>query len=393
MAHLRFGPRGTMAAACLNFFALGLITAGLGPALPDLAAHTGASLAAVGAVITGMFLGAVATLTVAGLLNDRFGQRPLLFAGALLLMAGLVGIILSPSLPLLLLFGVLTGLGHGCMDLATNLLIAEVFAHRSTAALNLVNVFFAVGAVLGPFIASLTLRWWGSALPALWIGALLFLPQLWLVPRLAAVPRAVPLPGAPAGALGRVLRSPLLWLFALTALVYVGSEAGLGSWNTVYLTRTTPLDTATAALATAGYWLALTTGRIVAAVVGARLTPHAILLLTLGGAVAGGVLLVLGVGHLPLTLAAVLLLGFCYGPIFPTLLAVVTLRFRTATGTAASVIVGLGSAGGALLPALQGLLLDRVSPAAYVTVLAASAGVMLSLYLLQTAVARRTGGQ
>ncbi len=58
-------------------------------------------------------------------------------------------------------------------------------AHRSTAALNLVNVFFAVGAVAGPFVASLTLRWWGSALPALWLGALLFLPQLWLAPRLA----------------------------------------------------------------------------------------------------------------------------------------------------------------------------------------------------------------
>ena len=384
------GPRGTMIASCLNFLALGVITAGLGPALPDLAAHTGVSLAAVGAVLTGLFSGAVATLSIAGLLSDRFGQRPLLFAGAAILMLGTVGIILSPSLPLLVLAAVLAGLGHGFIDLATNLVIAEVFAHRSTAALNLVNVFFAVGAVAGPFVASLTLRWWGSALPALWLGALLFLPQLWLAPRLAGTPRGASGPAPVSRSLvGRLLRSPLLWLFALTGLIYVGGEAGVGSWNTVYLTRTTALDPSTAALLTAGYWLALTLGRVAAAAVGTRFSAQTILAASLTGALAGAGLLLVGVGRLPLTLAGVLLAGFCFGPVFPTLLSVVTLRFREGTGTAASVIVGLGSAGGALIPALDGYLLDRVSPTAFVAVVATGTALLLLLFVAQTLLARR----
>jgi fucose permease len=385
----RLGQRGTMTAASLNFFALGVITAGLGPCLPGLAAHTGTSLAAVGAVVTGMFIGAVAMLTVAGLISDRFGQRPLLFAGTLLMVAGLAGLVLSPSLPLLLLSGVVTGLGHGTMDLGTNILIAEVFADTSTAALNLVNVFFAVGAVTGPFVASLTLRWWGTALPALWLGIVLFLPQLYLVPRLAVVPRVARPADAPAGALAHLLRNPLLWLIALLALVYVGGEAGLGSWNTAYLTRTTPLDTATAALVTSGYWLALTAGRIAAASVGMRFTAPQILLSMLIGAAVGGGLLVLGVGGLPLTILAALVLGFCFGPIFPTLLAVIALRFRANTGTAASVIVGMGSLGGAVLPAIQGYLLDRVSPAAYAAFIAGGVLTLLLLYGIQTLAARR----
>ncbi len=389
----RLGQRGTMFAASLNFFALGLLIAGLGPALPDLAAQTGASLAAVGAVVTGLFIGSVTTLSVAGLLSDRFGQRPLLFAGTLLMLAGLSGVLLSPSLPLLLAFSLLAGLGSGALDFCTNILVAEVFAERSTAALNLVNVFFGVGAVVGPFLASLALRAWGSALPALWFGLALLLPQLWLIPRLAGTARPARGAARPRALLGRLLRSPVLWLFGLIVLVYVGVENGLGSWTTVYLIRTTSLDTATAALASAGFWLALTAGRIVVSLAGGRWPAHAILVSVLVGTCLGGALLLLGVGSLPLTLAGVLLTGFCYGPIFPTTLSLVTLRFREGTGTAASVIVGLGSAGAATIPALQGLLLERVSPAASIALIAGGAAVMLLLYGLQTVAARRLPAQ
>lgn len=47
---------GIMVAACIGFFALGLITAAFGPALPNLAANTETDLATVGSVITGCFL-------------------------------------------------------------------------------------------------------------------------------------------------------------------------------------------------------------------------------------------------------------------------------------------------------------------------------------------------
>ena len=74
----KMGTRGTMAASCISFFALGVITAALGPALPELAARSNSSLAAVGVVITALFLGALGAQAIAGPLNDRLGQRPVL---------------------------------------------------------------------------------------------------------------------------------------------------------------------------------------------------------------------------------------------------------------------------------------------------------------------------
>src|SRR5262249_5515694 len=138
------GARGTMAASCMSFFALGLITAALGPALPDLAASASSSLATIGMVFTALFLGSLITQLLAGPLNDWLGQRPVLLVGIGLLVAGTCGIAASPALPLTLASAVVAGLGHGAVDVSTNVLIAEVFAARSAAALNLLNVFFGV---------------------------------------------------------------------------------------------------------------------------------------------------------------------------------------------------------------------------------------------------------
>lgn len=381
-----FQARGTMAASCLSFFALGLITGAIGPTLPDLAANTSSSLAAVGGVFTALFLGALLMQTVAGPLNDRIGQRPVLFVGLALLAVGTLGILTSHSLALMLGCAVVAGLGHGAVDVSTNVLVAEVFADRSAAALNLLNVFFGVGAVAGPAIAGLSLRIWGTALPALGLGTALLLLQAPLVPLLAIPPRHAHAEAHERGA--AVYRSPLLWMLGALILLYVGLETGIGGWTPTYLERTTPLDAATAALVTSGFWLALTGGRMIAVLLGARLSAYTLLLISLGGAVVGGALLAFSTGDALLSATAVLLIGLCFGPIFPTALAITTANFPRAPGAAASVVVALGSIGGMLIPWSQGVLLERSGPSASALFIAAGLLAMLALHFGRRAVVR-----
>jgi fucose permease len=52
----------------------------------------------------------------------------------------------------------------------------------------------------------------------------------------------------------------VLWLFSFFLLIYVGAENGAGGWVTTYLTQTTSLAAATAALVASVFWLALTLG-------------------------------------------------------------------------------------------------------------------------------------
>jgi MFS transporter, FHS family, L-fucose permease len=376
----RIAARGTLAVLCAIFFALGLLVAGLGPSLRALAQNTACSLAEVGGLYSALFAGSLSAQMIAGPLNDRMDQRPIVLAGLLLLACGMLGITVSWSLPVLLGSAAVFGLGHGTLIVTEHVLIARLFAERSTSALNLLNVFFGIGAVLGPAAAGGMMRVWHTALPVLWVGVgALVLLSPW-VPLLTVVNQAeVTQGGRPSDA--KVYRAPALWATAFLLLVYIGMESSVGGWTTTYIERTTGIATGSAALVTSGFWMALTGGRALGALVGTRLAPATLLMVSLAGAVAGGVLLVSSTGSLAGSIAAILLLGLCFGPVFPTSLALITMVFRRASGTAASIVVAVGNFGGVVTPWLLGVLLEREGPLASALLICGNTVLMLLLLL------------
>src|SRR5512143_3705100 len=94
----------------LIFVALGLLFAQLGPVLAELATRTVSTLAAVGAVFTALYLGALVTQSVAGGAIDRAGSRPVLLVGLVVTATGMIGIALSRSLAVLLAWACFSGL-------------------------------------------------------------------------------------------------------------------------------------------------------------------------------------------------------------------------------------------------------------------------------------------
>lgn len=369
----------TLAVCCAAFLGFGLFTAALGPNLPEMAAMTANSLATLGAVFTALYLGAILAQIAYGPLDDRFGERPLMLVGLALAVLGSVGLTISHALPLTLAAGFVIGLGGGTIITSANLLVAEAYVERRVSALNVLNLFFGVGAIAGPALAGLLIRTWGTALPALWVGAAVF---LLLLPFVVLIPAAHSAPHAPHSSKNvSVYRAPLLWVMGVLLLVYVGTEAGVGGWTLTYMERTTILDREAASWVASGFWFGFTLGRIVAAVIGARLTAVTLLLASAVGSLVAGLLLVGSGGNAGFTIVATVTLGFCFGPIYPTALAITTAAFANAPGRAVSVIAALGSAGGMLLPPLQGVLLEGVSPLASVMQVAAATLGMLGLGL------------
>ncbi|MBK9944032.1 MAG: MFS transporter [Kouleothrix sp.] len=367
-----------LAVACLCFFAIGTAMAAIGPALPELAAHAGSKIEAVGTLFSAVFLGALLAQLAAGQLSDRVDLRLLLLAGMTLFGLGTLGYATSRMLPLTLACALLAGLGQGTLIVGINIALVRAFAERSTTALNLANVFFGAGNVAGPALAVLSLRAWGGAAPVLGLGAALILIPIGLstlIPRFAPPTRVA----RPAGAVP-IYRAPLLWGLGMLLLVYVGTEISLSGWTTTYLQRTTALDARAGALVTAGFWLALTVGRVIGVLLSARIAPNQLLQLCLSGALIGGLLLALGIGSAPITIAAVLLIGLCFGPIFPTVIAISAHSFGEAQGRAVSIVSSLGSLGGILLPWLQGLLLARSGPIASTLLVIAGMLAMLALH-------------
>lgn len=377
---LSSGQITAMISASLCMLSVGMLAASLGPALPDLAARTGYAPASLGGLFTAFFLGALLSVASAGALVDRFSQGRVLLAGGLLAGAGTGLLTVAGSLPAMLAAATLTGLGQGAVDLASNVAVAKRFADRSVTVLNLLNIFFGVGAMVGPALAGFMLRGGGSGLWGLWAGAGIML----LAGLLAA---AIPSPAgeasaqtAPAAPLP--FRSPLLWNLGFLMLFTVGTQTGLGGWATTYLTGTTHLERTEAAWVTSGYWLASTVGRLLGAGLGTRLAPDRLLGLFLATTALGGMLLVASTGSAALSVTAILIMGFGYGPIFPTMVGLTTSTFREAPGTAGSFVMSLGTVGSMLLPWLQGVLLDGAGPRASVGLIAAGTLCMLGLLRL-----------
>ncbi len=358
------------------FFALGLIAA-IGPTLPELARNNGISLGVAGAIFTALFVGAIPSQVATGWLNDRFGPKPVLVVGLLVLAVGLLGATLSRSLPLTLACMVFAGLGDGVLVVGSNVIVAQSFPLHRASALNLLNVFYGVGAMVGPAIAGASIDAWGTALPALWslVAVLALLSPA--IPGLRIRSEAkIPKENAPVNV--PLYRSSALWLFSFLLLLYVGVEIGTGGWIATYMQRTTPTSAGTAAWVASGFYMALTVGRVAGAGLGAKLSSERLLLLSLTGAVVGGLIMLAGVGNAFLTIAAVLVLGGSFGPIFPTAVAIITARFPVGAGRAASVMIAAGSVGGMLIPLLQGALLEGVGAQGLAQVVVVDTFLMLT---------------
>jgi fucose permease len=153
--------------------------------------------------------------------------------------------------------------------------------------------------------------------------------------------------------------SPFLLSLAGMIAVYVGSETAMGGWTTTYLHSTTSLAIEGAALATSGFWLALTLGRVMGAVLGSRITAANLLKLCFGITMAGSIVYAASFGNEVWSIIAILIIGFGFGAIFPTIFSILTSSYKGASGKAATLLTATGSASGMLLPWLQGVIFDN----------------------------------
>jgi MFS transporter, FHS family, glucose/mannose:H+ symporter len=356
--------RTTTVGVLLLAAAVGLLLSLYGPALPELRERFGVGGASAALALSAHFAGAMAGIAWWGL-ERRLGARAWLRLATGLLVAGAAGIVLAPAWPAVLVAAFAIGVGFGVVVVAINVVLAEAFGERAAAMLNLLGATFGAGAVVGPLAVGAS---GGYRLPFLG-GALLAAVSLPLTRDLPGRPAPPPPPDQE--------RPPLRLVggFVAVCALYVGIENGIGGFEATSLLAG-GTGAAAAASWTAGYWAALTAGRLLAIPLALRVAPPVLIAGALLGAAVG-----LGLAHLPaLAPAAYALTGLALGPVFPTTLAWLAAVAPGARGATAMVFAA-ANLGGVVLPAVIGWLVDASSPAvvptaALVTVLACLGATM-----------------
>ncbi|NTW03539.1 MAG: MFS transporter, partial [Oscillochloris sp.] len=345
---------------------------------PFLSEQTSQDLGTLSWVFTALSGGVVLMQAGFGKASEQLGLSKVLSIGMTLMGFGMLGITFAPNLPILLIIAALAGVGFGGVVTSGNIIVARVFASRSASALNAANVFFGVGSILGPTMVGLIGEQLGLPQAALWLGSAMVLTLAALVPGMVGSLDLINNDRTTKPTARTHTRTGAIWLLGLVLMIYTGTEIGFSGWVMIFVTKSTGVGMSQGALVASTFWLALTSGRILGAALGMRITTRMLLLTALAGVLAGASLLLVSVGDYGRSLVGALLLGLACGPIFPPVIAVITTVSQGDSATAGKAM-GLGNSGGLVLPALFGLLLTSYSPLAMITMVLICAVAMLSL--------------
>ena len=342
----------------------------MGPCNGPIAAAFGANERAMGMLISTHFAGFIVTTMLAGYVIDRAGLKPVVVAGVAVLGASLIGFGRAWSLPSLFVMMFLTGVGGGAVEAAVNALIARMYPKTRVYNLNMLHIFFGIGAFTWPTVAGYMLAG-GASWRTLYVMVGVFslaAAALMSVQKFPAVDEA------PAGGLRdmlAVLRRPTVLLLGGVIALYVGGEMGINAWIVRYfdeeLLNGNPLSkqlslalagrdlsfTITTSIFLTLYWFTMTAGRLLATMAGKWL-PDIVLLriVTTGSAVcAVATFLVRDV-----TAAAVFLglTGLFFSGIFATTIAIGSNRYPQHLGLVSGAIITFSGLGNVVLNAAIG---------------------------------------
>jgi fucose permease len=328
-------------AAILAIFIYGMIAAMLGTILPDLSDRFHLSPSQNGTIAFAQALGLIlASLAVGPLLDDE-GKKVGLVLGLAFISIVLFALPRSSGFKSIAFLLFLLGVGGGIVVTGANSLVSDVSeSHRATA-LNLVNLFFGLGAFATPFIAA-------NLFGRNWVRLCYTIATLTVVTLAFHV--ATPMPG-PTGS-GRfvftdvapVLGRPLLFMIGLFLFLYISCEVGIWNWLVRHLIAQGIPESRALNILSLGFALGMLIGR---AGILPILSHVPAITVTMTGSVAMAIttFLMLRTTRPAVALVLVFLAGISMAPVFPTTLAIVGDAFPRMTGTAIGFVITCGWTG------------------------------------------------
>ena len=311
------------------FISLGLPDSLFGVVWPVVHREFGVaeSFASVYSVIVAMTSGGVSFF--AGRLIRKFGTGRVTFVSVLLTAVGLLGTSFAPNLWVMMFFSVVMGYGAGAIDTGLN---NYVSLHYKASHMNWLHCFWGVGVTVSPIIMSAFL----SGETGSWRTGYRVIAAIQFCIALIA---AISLPhwkdsesgGKTTGdeneknkkanifAVKGVLTS------TLSLGLYCGMEFLIGTWGASYLVNTFALSPDSAAKWISLYYGGIMLGRLVSGFVSMKTSDNTLIRAGIVISFAGMFLLALPIGT-P-AFFGLLLIGFGFGPIFPSVLHSVPGRF------------------------------------------------------------------
>ncbi len=315
------------------FISLGLPDSLLGVAWPVLHGELNVpeSFASVMSIIIGICTGGVSF--VSGTLIRKFGTARVTLASIFVTALGLVGISFSPNIVLMIIFSIILGYGAGAIDTGVNNFVS---LHYNASHMNFLHCFWGVGVTVSPMIMSLFLggsegSWRNGyrvvallqVLIALSVVAVL---RKWLNAEKSKAESTAEEDGEKEEkGFFEIMKIKGVPVSILSLGLYCSMEFICGTWGATYIVNVFGLDPSVAAKWVSVYFGGIMLGRLVSGFVATRVGDNRLIKIGIAFSLIGIAVLLLPIGKA--SLVGFLVMGFGFGPVFPSVLHNIPERF------------------------------------------------------------------
>jgi len=351
-------PRLLFVSACAGILVFGVVLAILGTVfgLPAMRSRLQVSLAQQGTLFLFLYLGIFVGSLLVGPLIDHLGNKANLLAASLIVAAAMVFFAGAHSFAAASIAAILLGVGGGGLNTCTNVLVSGLYAEQRGAMLNLLGIFFGVGAISIPLMAAgIEGRF---TIPELFLfcAVLALVCAIWYA--VISFPVAKTKQAFSWRELVAVAKYQGVLLLAFILFCESGNEACIAGWTSTYV-GAIGHSPRVATLILAAYWAALMLSRMLAARV-LRGIGKSHLVLGVAWLSLGGCAVLLSARSLILLFTGTALIGLSYGPIFPTTLAIAGDRYAQRAGTVFGLLFSIALIGGMTFPWAVGQVSEQV---------------------------------
>ncbi|HEU5352590.1 MAG TPA: MFS transporter [Terracidiphilus sp.] len=328
-------------AAILAIFVYGMTAAMLGTILPELSDRFRLTPAQNGTIAFAQALGLMLASLGVGPLLDTEGDKVGLVLGVACIALALFWLPRSGGFRSIVLLLFLLGAGGGVVVTGANALVSAVSVEHRGTALNLVNLFFGLGAFATPFISANLFKknWVRLCYTVAWLALLTLAVQV-----VTRMPAPAGSSGFALAQAGPVLGKPLLLLLGLLLFLYVSCEVGVWNWLPRHLIAQGIPESRALNILSLGFALGLLLGRVGASTILLDV-PAARVTLAASVAIAITTFFMLRTRKPAMAAALTFLAGLAMAPVFPTTLAIVGGAFPRMSGTAIGLVITCGWAG------------------------------------------------
>lgn len=351
-------------------FFVGFEMGGFQLALRSISSAFSAGAAGAGLLVAAQYVSVVVMPLAFGRVADRAGKRPVMLAFALVLLAGCLLSALARG-GFSFAAGVFCiGAGYSVCESVGSAALSDASPEKGARWINLSQGALSLGAVVSPVAVQCGVDRFGWSWRAVfWLcaaGVSVALAVLLLTrfPAENAEVRQRPVRSA-----RTLFSSPAFTLFFCAILLYVGLENGIG-YFTESLFSLKLGAAALGAYAISAYWASMALSRFVFGVL--PLAPQKALASCLFLSAALFVALALLRAAIP-ALAVCALIGFAFGPVWSLLMDFAARRHPGASGAAMGLMSAGCGLGGAIFPALMGVISEYADLRAAFGLLAAAA--------------------